>query len=150
MFAKTPQGIEEAEVVEKDLATLELRRERDVVILAISGEFDLSCSDSLDEMREEALATGLPVVIDLTRCEFIDSHGLAGIIRAFNQSTDAGLPFALAGSGPQVRRVLEVAGLTVVLPYFRELEDAVQHVRSTPRGPLRDHGAAAHPLTDHS
>jgi anti-sigma B factor antagonist len=110
-------------------AHFEVHRNEGVAILSVSGEVDISHTEEYELARAEALDAGLPVVIDLENCEFIDSRGLQGIIQTFNLATERGQPFALAGSGTQVRRVLQVSGMANLLPYFRKLEDAVGHVR---------------------
>jgi anti-sigma B factor antagonist len=115
--------------VDRPGAHFDVRREEGIAILSISGELDLSQSAQYTLVRDEALGTGLPLVMNFEECEFIDSRGLQGIIQTFNLATEAGQPFALAGSGSQVRRVMELSGMANLLPYFRRLEDAVDHVR---------------------
>jgi anti-sigma B factor antagonist len=114
--------------MDEPVAEFEVRRNDGTVILSISGELDVASAADFDLARAEALSTGLPVVIDLAECEFIDSSGVAGIIRTFDRATDADQPFALAGSGPQVRRVLDLSGMSQMLPYFRSLDEAIRHV----------------------
>jgi len=115
--------------LDRETAQFDVRREDGVAILSISGELDLSNVEEYELAQGEAIGTGLPVVMDFGGCEFIDSRGLQGIIETFNLATELGQPFALAGSGPQVRRVFDLTNMANLLPYFPGVEDAVQHVK---------------------
>ena len=90
----------------------------EVRVLSVSGELDLGTAPQLEGPLEEALATGSGLLIDLSACEFIDSTGIALLVRAW-QRLD-GEPgdgvgdnggFALCGLNDQVRRLLELSGL---------------------------------------
>ena len=91
----------------------------EVRVLSVSGELDLGTAPQLEGPLEEALATGSGLLIDLSACEFIDSTGIALLVRAW-QRLD-GEPgdgvgenggFALCGLNDQVRRLLELSGLS--------------------------------------
>jgi anti-sigma B factor antagonist len=110
-------------------ADFRVERTDGVAVLRVLGELDLTGAAAYDRARAEALGAGLPLVIDLRECEFIDSLGLAGLIHAFNRATEAGKGFALAAPGEQTRRVLHASGMEEFLPCFRTLEDALGHVR---------------------
>jgi anti-anti-sigma factor len=83
-----------------------------------------------EPLAEATRADDATVLIDLAGCEFIDSTGIALIVRAW-QRVDA-----TAGNGgkgglvlccqnEQVRRVLEVTGLEHSLRVFDTREEAV-------------------------
>jgi anti-anti-sigma factor len=86
-------------------------------VIAVRGELDMSTAQTLQEPLDNALASGAPaLVIDLSACEFIDSTGIAMIVRAWQQlggeaSNGDSARFALCGLNDQVRRVLELTGL---------------------------------------
>ena len=107
-----------------------------VRIIAVRGELDLSTAPDLEGPLEEAIASGdASVLIDLTECEFIDSTGIALIVRAW-QRLDAA-PTATAEPGrvvicsdnDQVRRVLEITGLESAIPTHQSREDALSELR---------------------
>ena len=55
-------------------------------IVAVRGELDLSTAPELEGPLDEAIAAGdATVVVDLAECEFIDSTGIALIVRAWQQ-----------------------------------------------------------------
>ena len=88
-----------------------------VHVLSVSGELDLGTAPQLEEPLEQALGDGGGLLIDLSACEFIDSTGIALLVRAWQRldgaTTAAGESsrFALCGLNDQVRRLLELSGL---------------------------------------
>jgi anti-sigma B factor antagonist len=78
----------------------------------LTGELDIESADRLNGSVEELLS--LPVTrldFDLSRLEFMDSSGLALLLRMTNQFG----PADVRGAKPLIRRVIEVSGLTEVL-----------------------------------
>ena len=105
-----------------------------VRVIAISGELDLSTAPRLEEPLEATLASEDAVLlIDLSGCEFIDSTGIALIVRAWQRlggEADNGAGrFALCGLGDQVRRLLEVSGLESSLPTHGTRDEALAELR---------------------
>lgn len=115
-----------------DETDFKVHRRGGVTILATSGELDLAAADGYRAARAKAVASGLPLIIDLTDCVFIDSTGIACLVGTFQAGSDV----ALVGSGPQVRSVLELVGLPDLVPTFESLQQAVDHMatRRTPGG----------------
>ena len=90
----------------------------DTVTLTVTGEIDLGNAESLYKALTDALAPGAPVVADLTGVEFIDSRGLAALVRAHHEAAHvAGVPILVVPSDP-VTRVFELAGAEAVLPLY--------------------------------
>lgn len=81
--------------------------------ILVEGELDLASAERFAEALEAAARQGLGVSVDLGRCEFIDSTGIALILRARRQLEAAGLALRvdLDGAPRQVRRLFEIAGL---------------------------------------
>ena len=94
-------------------------------IIAVAGEFDLGGATEFREARTEALLEEGGVVIDLTECTFIDSTGIACVVRTFERADHSGRPFALVASAFHVRRVLELVGIPQRVPCFESLDEAV-------------------------
>ena len=109
------------------LAEFEVHRLEGAAVLTVAGEFDLAVADDFSAAQSSAIGLDLPLVVDLTACEFIDSTGIACIVWAYRAAREAGHRFALAGSGLQVRRVLRLVGMRTAVPYFSRREDAIAH-----------------------
>jgi anti-sigma B factor antagonist len=104
-------------------------------LLEVQGELDLSTATQLERPLEEALASPrAAVLIDLADCTFIDSTGIAMIVRAW-QRVDAAAGnggeggLVLCCQSEQVRRVLEVTGLEHSLRVFPTRDEAVAALR---------------------
>ena len=102
-----------------------------VRLLEVSGELYLETATQLEGPLEEAVESeGAAVLIDLADCQFIDSTGIALIVRAWQRIDSAagnggkgGL--VLCCQNEQVRRVLEVTGLEHSLRVFPTRDEAV-------------------------
>jgi anti-sigma B factor antagonist len=60
------------------------------------------------------------VVIDLRQLTFMDSTGVAALVAADRYARRDGWSLAIVKGPPQVQRVLEICGLTEVLPLADE------------------------------
>jgi anti-sigma B factor antagonist len=78
--------------------------------LSLAGEMDLSSADTAATMLAEALASGRRLFVDLAELEFIDSAGIAMLVRAIQQADPERLWF-LASRHEAVRRVLGLTGV---------------------------------------
>jgi anti-anti-sigma factor len=89
-------------------------------VVAVRGELDLSTAPELEGPLESALEGGnAPVLIDLVECEFIDSTGIAMIVRAWQQlegNEERAGRLMIANRNDQVQRVLEISGLNLTIP----------------------------------
>lgn len=80
------------------------------LVLRVIGELDLAVADELQTVLEKATPSDA-VVVDLSECEFIDSTGLAVVLRGQQRQQSGGGRLVLCEPNHQVRRVLEVSGL---------------------------------------
>src|SRR5262249_52365067 len=77
-----------------------------VRVLSVSGELDRGTAPQLEQPLEEALASDGSLLIDLSACEFIDSTGIALLVRAWQRldgdpASGGESRFALCGLGDQ-------------------------------------------------
>jgi anti-anti-sigma factor len=107
-----------------------------VAVVRVTGEVDVAtCGllrDRLLRIVTDEDFRGL--VVNLAGVRFLDSTGIGVLVGVWRRvaATTAGL--ALAAPGPQVRRVLDTAGLTKVLPVYDAEADAVAAIRRPPAG----------------
>lgn len=97
------------------------------------GELDLSTAPELEAPLEEALENDEgSVLIDLSQCEFIDSTGIALLVRAWQrlESGENGRALVICSHNDQVRRVLEITGLELSIPVHMTREDALAAINS--------------------
>lgn len=84
--------------------------------ICLSGELDLSNACTAELQLEEALGTKRPVLIDLSKLEFLDSTGIALLVTALGRPDARRLEF-LPSEAAGVHRVLSLTGLEERLPY---------------------------------
>lgn len=102
-----------------------------VCAIAIRGELDLSTAPELERALAAAETSGAPILLDLSSCEFIDSTGIALIVRAWQrcgQSDGGAERLALCCADAQVRRLLEITGLHKSLDLHERREDALSQL----------------------
>jgi anti-anti-sigma factor len=107
----------------------------------VRGELDMNTAPELEASLEQVIADeDALVVLDLTECEFIDSTGIALIVRSW-QRLDSG---GDAGSGgrmvicsvnSQVLRLLKITGVESSIPVCEGRDAALAELRGgTPAG----------------
>lgn len=101
--------------------------------IAVVGELDLSTAPELEGPLNKALeADEGSVLIDLSRCEFIDSTGIALIVRAWQRldGGENGRALVICSQNDQVRRVLEITGLELSIPVHATRDEALAAIAS--------------------
>lgn len=102
--------------------------EQGVRTISVRGELDLSTAPELEGPLEAALDGGEgSVLIDLSQCEFIDSTGIALIVRAWQRldGDGNGRGLVICSHNEQVRRVLEITGLELSIPVHGTRDEAL-------------------------
>jgi len=106
-----------------------------VRVIAIRGELDLSTASDLEGPLEEVIASGdAAVLVDLSGCEFIDSTGIALIVRAWQRldraaDGEGSGRVVICSDNDQVRRVLEITGIELSIPIHRTRDEALAALR---------------------
>jgi anti-sigma B factor antagonist len=98
-------------------------------LIAISGELDLAVAHRLNEALEEVPDQAI-VLIDLRDCSFIDSTGLASIVKGRQRQEASGGSLAVFGAAHQVKRLFEVVGLAEDGLAFESREQASSALKS--------------------
>lgn len=88
----------------------------DVLLVRVSGEVDLSWSQSIRKAVLEALGKSSAVGVDLSAVSYIDSSGIAALVEGFQTARGKGQRFALVAASASVRAVLQLARLDRVFP----------------------------------
>ena len=96
--------------------------------IKIEGELDLAVAGQLDEVLTNAIADCSRVLVGLERCDFIDSSGIAVILRAHNRMEGEGNRLVVYAPTAQVLRVLSMTGLTSTGLVFDSAAEAMAAV----------------------
>lgn len=107
-----------------------------VCAITVRGELDMNTVPGLEAPLEEASSgAGASVMVDLSECEFIDSTGIALIVRSWQQlDRDAGRGgkgrLVLCCRNHQVRRLLKITGVESSIPMFENRDSALAELQS--------------------
>lgn len=94
-------------------------------LVSVEGELDISTAEHLAPPCGVAVSTGCPLVLDLSRCTFIDSGGLRFVLRTHTALAETGKPMAVVTDQTQVRKLLSTTAIDMSVPVFAELDEAV-------------------------
>ena len=89
-------------------------QEQDVIQL--SGNFDFERSLEIREILLEAVSGKRDVLVDLSKVTYIDSSGVACLVKSLAVARSQGNDFRLLSVSPQVMRLLKLARLDMVFP----------------------------------
>jgi anti-anti-sigma factor len=96
----------------------------------IRGELDMSTVPDLEQKLEPSLADpGASIMLDLSGCEFIDSTGIALIVRVWQQLGRGDGRLALCSHNLQVRRLLKITGVESSIPMHERRDAALAELR---------------------
>jgi anti-sigma B factor antagonist len=79
--------------------------------IALRGELDLANAGTVEAELGAALGNGIPVVVDMRALEFIDSTGIALLVRAIQEDGDANRLSFVPSEFDAVNKVLELTGV---------------------------------------
>jgi anti-sigma B factor antagonist len=99
----------------RDDVAVEIRREGDRAVVLVRGAIDLATCDRVWTGIEEARNLGGQLVIDLTETAFVDSSGMALLVRAQSGLPPGADPIVVRGPGRAVRAVMEISGIDTVV-----------------------------------
>jgi anti-sigma B factor antagonist len=95
-------------------------------VLPLEDEVDLNVSPGIASVLNEMISKKPSrLVVDLSRVTYIDSSGLAVLIRAMQDVEDYGGRFALAGLDDNVRSIFETARVDQVFLIYPHVDAAL-------------------------
>jgi anti-sigma B factor antagonist len=99
-----------------DPAPFEVQREElegEIYVISVRGELDMNTTPELESNLEAAISeSGASILLDLSACEFIDSTGIALIVRTWQRlDGESKGRLVLCCINHQVRRLLKITGV---------------------------------------
>lgn len=86
----------------------------DEAVIVVEGDLDLASVPAFVGAISTAQERGRSLVVDLSATTFIDSSGIAALVKAHGAQAAARAPLVLRAPSPNVVRVLNLAGLDQV------------------------------------
>jgi anti-anti-sigma factor len=95
-------------------------------VVALRGELDLADAVAVAAALGAVAAREPGIIVDLTGLDFIDSSGVAALVRGRRQAWDAGGDLILAAPQQTVMRVLAVIRLADAFSVYATVEEAAE------------------------
>ncbi len=105
---------EGARVVDTGVARFSIDASGETSLVALSGELDLASSAELTAAFDELVAADKHIVVEMRELTFIDSTGMAVLLRARRAAEQRGRSVTLRDPQPNVAKTLQLAGLDKV------------------------------------
>ena len=90
---------------------IECHRDAQTALIVLTGEVDLASATQIEHALFDVISRASRIVIDLAAVEFIDSFGVATLIRAQRHAYANEHSLSLRQVPPQARRLFELVGL---------------------------------------
>jgi stage II sporulation protein AA (anti-sigma F factor antagonist) len=115
---------------ERFILGYEIRKEGDILIVKVSGEFDLHAADFARRDIDIQIRTqGVKhILFDLGGLTFIDSSGLGVILGRYRKISENGGRGAISGAHPNIQKVMEISGLPRLMPFFVDCASALREL----------------------
>jgi len=112
----------------RDASSISWNENAGVSILRFRQNAELTHSaQELEDLRREVLEQNdSRVVIDLSRVTRIDSAGLGQLMSCYSHLVRNQGKLSIAGPTPEVRKVLDMTGLSTLIPSYTSEQEAVQ------------------------
>jgi len=91
-------------------------------ILHVFGDADIATAPELENSINE-IDTGLPLIVDLSECGFIDTTAISVLVRAFKRLGDMFRIVVTPRS--HIERVLDITRLPAIISVSSSLEEAL-------------------------
>ena len=106
---------------------LNIRWEDRSALAEVGGDVDLTCSAEFQQDLLELL-NGKPaqIVIDLTSVPYMDSSGVASLVKLLSRARKTQTGLRLVGLSERVRSLFEITRLDGVFDIFDTVEDALR------------------------
>ncbi len=95
-----------------------VNKEAGGTVITLTGEIDHHGARTMLVQLEDAISTQLPMrlTLDLSGVTFMDSSGIAVLLRTHRQMTQLGGSLRVTAIPVQARRVLDAAGVGRIIP----------------------------------
>jgi anti-sigma B factor antagonist len=103
----------------------DVEQEDDLMVVTVEGDIDLQHSVRFQQEALELLGRGpRRIILDLSGVSYMDSSGLASLVKVQSRCRKENLELRLAGLNPRVQGLLEITRLASVFEIFPSVKEA--------------------------
>ena len=92
-------------------------------LVRLSGDVDLHSSPKAREAILGCLKQKMPLLVDLSAVNYMDSSGVASLVEGYQTAKKLGLEFGLVAVAQSAMNVIKLARLDKVFPIHASLEE---------------------------
>jgi anti-sigma B factor antagonist len=97
-----------------------------VPVVSVSGQVDHATAPALERtLRDAAEGQTGEVIVDLTRCSFLDSRGLTALLATRKRLGNSDRSLGLVLSNPNVLKIFQITGFDQIFEIYPSLSAAV-------------------------
>ncbi|MFD3542531.1 STAS domain-containing protein [Streptomyces sp. NPDC058662] len=118
----------------EDLALTLQHTHGPLALVGVAGAIDMACAPALRSGALNVIAQGHPrLILDLAAVTFCDSSGFSALIGIMRCAQDAGGSLTLAAVPDRLARMLDLTGISTLMPSYPTAADAlVAHTPAVP------------------
>lgn len=106
----------------------EIKEQDGAVIVSLEGDVDLQNSPEARTILLNCVEKNLPVLVDLSAVDYIDSSGVASLVECLQMARKKGTTLLLVAVSEGAMRVLQLARLDKVFTICDTIEDALKEI----------------------
>ncbi|NSW91682.1 MAG: anti-sigma F factor antagonist [Firmicutes bacterium] len=110
---------------------IKLSNRGNTLIVRLYGELDDHTAEYAKQKIENEIIkpTTKNIVFDFSNLTFMDSSGIGVIMGRYKNIVKINGKVAIACSNPQVIRLLDISGISSIIPIYSEVDSAVKMIR---------------------
>lgn len=98
------------------------------VIVSLKGDVDLQNSPEARAILLGSVERSLPVLVDLSAINYIDSSGVASLVESLQTARKKGTKLVLVAVSDSAMRVLQLARLDKVFTIYDSIDNALKEI----------------------
>jgi anti-anti-sigma factor len=104
--------------------TYSIEQAENHALVAVDGDLDSAEVQDMRDDVEAVIVAGRPVIIDISKVEFIDSSGIGLIVHVYKSLTARKIKVVLSGASEQPLELLKATQLDRFLTFSKTLDEA--------------------------
>ena len=102
--------------MERPPTRFDVRSSDDCTVICVVGDLDSDSAPQLRTMLAKQFDARRDVIVDLAGCPFLDSVGIGVLVYGWKAASTQGSRFHLRNVGRYAQRVLDLVGLSDLIP----------------------------------